>query len=290
MISPTELRCRLSTSGDLFRVHKKLEDRGKPLEAAMLIGCAPALMLAGATTIGPDNSELDFAARITGMRFPMRACDTIDLSVPSTTEFVIEGELLAGERRPEGPYGDWMDYYIPVMNNHVFRVRKALARKNAMFYAVAAGSPEEMAMSAIPIAGMIYRAIRTYVPSVLDVVCYPFPQFCVVQIKKGFEGQARKAMLGAFGAEMNRLLYCVVVDEDVNAHDLRDVIWAMTTRCRPDRDVFIIPEVPSFARDPHQMHWGRMGIDATAPLEYGAEFERKRTPGEGDIRLEDYLS
>jgi UbiD family decarboxylase len=88
---------------------------------------------------------------------------------------------------------------------------------------------------------------------------------------------------------MNRILYCVAVDEDVDIRDLKDVVWAMSTRCRPDRNIFQIPDVPSFARDPHQVHWGRLGIDATAPLEWRAEFERKRIPGADRVRLEDYL-
>ena len=75
----------------------------------------------------------------------------------------------------------------------------------------------------------------------------------------------------------------------MNIYDPADVIWAMTTRCRPDRDTFVIPDVPSFARDPHQIHWGRLGIDATAPLEWPAEFERKQVPGADRVRFEDYL-
>ena len=114
-------------------------------------------------------------------------------------------------------------------------------------------------------------------------------QFCVVQITKQYEGQPRKAMLAAFGAEMVRILYCVVVDEDVNIHDPADVIWAISTRCRPDRDILQIPEVPSAARDAHQSYWGRMGLDATKPLEWPAEFERKTFPGIAQIRLKDYI-
>lgn len=115
---------------------------------------------------------------------------------------------------------------------------------------------------------MIYRAVRSFDPGVRDVVCFRHIQFVVVQIEKRYEGQPAKIMLGAFRAETNRQLYCVVVDDDdVNIHDLKDVIWAISTRCRPDRDVIQILNVPSFARDPHVVHWGRLGIDATAPLE-----------------------
>jgi 4-hydroxybenzoate decarboxylase len=290
MVGDDELRARLSPAGDLFRMQQKAEATGQALEVAVLVGAPPAVNLAGAAAIAAGSSELDLADRIAGARLPTRRCQSVDLEVPAQAEFVIEGEILPGVRRPEGPFGEWQDYYVPVMDNHVLRVRHVTAREGALFHAILSGSTEELTLSAIPNAALIYRAIRAFDPSVRDVVCYPWPQFCVVQITKRYEGQAQKAMLGAMGAETNRLLYCVVVDDDVDPHDLRDVLWAMATRCRPDRDVMQIPNVPSFARDPHRIHWGRLGIDATAPLEWPSEFERKRYPGLESIRLDDYLS
>jgi UbiD family decarboxylase len=289
IIDATELRCRLSSSGDLYRMHAKAEQRDQPLEVAVLIGIAPALMVAAGATIGPDESEVELAERIAGCRFPLRRCRTVDLAVPADAEIVIEGALLPKIRRPEGPFGEWMDYYVPVTDKHVLAVRRVTARRGAFFYAILSGSAEEITMSSIPIAGGIYRSVRTWVPTVSDVACWPLLQFCVLKLKKQFEGQPRKAILAAFGAEMNRILYCVAVDEDVDIRDLKDVVWAMSTRCRPDRDIFQIPDVPSFARDPHRIHWGRLGIDTTAPLEWPGEFERKKIPGGDRVRLEDYL-
>jgi UbiD family decarboxylase len=289
IIGPDELRCRLSTSGDLYRIQQKMEKRGAPVPAVVAIGMPPAAILAGAATIGPTASEYDLAARISGRRFPMRASPVTGLPVPATTEFLIEGEILPNVRRPEGPFGEWMDYYVPVMDNHVFAVKRVYARKDAVFYAISSGSSEELAMSAVPLAGGIYNGIRTWVPAVRDVTCFPLLQFCAVQIAKTADGQAQRAMLAAFGAEMNRILYCVVVDEDVDIHNWNDVLWAMATRCRPDRDIMQIPGVPSFARDPHRMHWGRLGIDATKPLEHVEAFERKKAPGLNELKLEDYI-
>jgi len=219
----------------------------------------------------------------------MRRFERANVDVPATAQFVIEGEILAGVRRPEGPYGDWLEYYVPVTDNHVFKVTRVLARKDAVYYGILSASTEEITTSGVPISGGIYRAVRAWVPSVRDVCCYPAMQFCVVQMAKEYEGQPRKAMLAAFGAEMTRVLYCVVVDEDVNIHDPADVIWAISTRCRPDQDIFQIPGVPSAARDAHERYWGRLGIDATRPLQWPEEFERKRIPGSADVRLEDYL-
>jgi len=289
IVGSAELRCRLSTSGDLYRIQQKLEKRAQPLKAVVAIGLPPAVMLAAAATIGPMTSEYEFAERIARKRFPYRMAAG-DLPVPSTTEFVIEGEIISNERRPEGPFGEWMDYYVPEMNNHVFMVERVLARKNALFYAISAGSLEELAMTAVPITGLIFNNVRTWVAGVKDVSCFPLLQFCAIKIDKQSEGQPQRAMLAAFGAEMNRVLYCVVVDEDVDIHNWSDVLWAIATRCRPDRDIFQIPGVPSFARDPHKMHWGRLGIDATKPLEHRAAFERKKTPGLRDINLHDYIT
>jgi UbiD family decarboxylase len=290
IIDDSELRCRLSTSGDLYRIHQKMEKRDAPTPAVAAIGLPPAVMLAGAATIGPMNSEYEFAARISGKRFPTRLSPIAGLPVPTETEFLIEGEILAGVRRREGPFGEWMDYYVPPMDNHVFVVKKVLAKKNAKFYAISAGSIEELAMTAVPLAGGIYNGVRSWVSGLHDVTCFPLLQFCAVKMTKTADGQPQRAMLAAFGADMNRVLYCVVVDDDVDIHNWSDVLWAIATRCRPDRDIIQIPGVPSFARDPHRIHWGRIGIDATKPLEHAADFERKKSPGLDTLRLEDYIT
>ena len=278
MLGNGELRARLGRSGDLYRFQQRAESRDRPLEVAVLIGSPPAITLAAAAVIPAGESELDLAERFAGRRFPMRRCESVDLQVPAETEFVLEAEILPHERRPEGPFGEWMGYYVPVTDNHVLLTRRVLARRDAIFHAILSGTGEEMALSSIPNAATIYRAVRSFDPCVRDVSCFPHMQFVVVQIEKRYEGQPA-----------NRQLFCVVVDEDVDIHNLEDVIWAMSTRCRPDRDIVQIPNVPSYARDPHRLHWGRLGIDATAPLEHRAEFERKRYPGHESVRIEDYL-
>jgi 4-hydroxybenzoate decarboxylase len=269
-------------------MQRRAEQAGKPLPAAILLGVPPLVMLAAAARTAPGLTEMDLAGALAGRAFPTFRCPTLDMAIPEA-EIIIEGELLAGVRRPEGPFGEWMDYYVPVMDNHVLEVRHVWTRPDARYYAIHAGSAEEIVLTSLPIAGDIYQAVKKYVPSVINVACWPMIQFCVIQMQKQYEGQPRKALLAAFGAELTRILFAVVVDPDVDIYNPADVIWAMTTRCRPDRDTFTIPDVPSFGRDPHQVHWGRLGIDATAPLEWPAEFERKKVPGAGAVRFEDYL-
>ena len=137
------------------------------------------------------------------------------LPVPAEADFCLVGTIDPERLLPEGPFGEWMDYYVPVTDNHVIMARRVVARRDAVFHAILSGTSEEIALSSIPNAAMIYRAVRAFDPYVRDVVCFPHMQFVVVQIEKRYEGQAAKVMLGAFGAETNRQLYCVVVDEDV---------------------------------------------------------------------------
>ena len=289
MIGNDKLLVRLGRSGDLFRFQQKAESAGKPLDVAVLIGSAPAINIAGAASIAAGMSELVLANRLARRQFPVQQCAIVDIAVPAHTEFVIEGHILPDVREPEGPFGEWMGYYVPVTENHVLSVRKVTARKDAMFHAILAGSTEEQTLSGIPNAALVYNALRAFDQNVQDVVCYPFLQFCVIKMRKLYEGQAQKAMLGAMGAETNRMLYCVVVDDDVNIHDIKDVIWAMCTRCRVDRDIMQISNVPSFSRDPHQIHWGRLGIDATVPMACRDDFERTFIPGSDKLSLRDYL-
>jgi 4-hydroxybenzoate decarboxylase len=287
-IGDRELRLRLSPTGHLFEMQQRAEKVGKALPMAVLLGVAPLVMLAAAARTAPGLTELDLAAALAGDPLPLLRCPTLDLAIPEA-EIVIEGEMLAGVRRPEGPFGEWMDYYVPVMDNHVFDIRQTWARPDALYYTIHSGSAEEIVLTSLPINGDIYQAVKKWVPSVINVACWPMIQFCVIQLRKQDAGQPRRALVAAFGAELTRILFAVVVDPDVDIYDPTDVIWAMTTRCRPDRDTFVIPDVPSFARDPHQIHWGRLGIDATAPLEWPAEFERKKIPGADRLRFEDYL-
>lgn len=288
VLDDREIRLRLSPTGHLFEMQQRAEKAGKALPMAVLVGVSPIVMLAAAARTAPGLTELDLAAALAGEPLRLVRCPTLDLAIPEA-EIVLEGEMPPGVRRPEGPFGEWMDYYVPVMENHVFEVRHAWARPDALYYAIHSGSAEEIVLTSLPINGDVYQAVKKWVPSVINVACWPMIQFCVVQLRKQDAGQPRRALLAAFGAELTRILYAVVVDHDVDIYDPTDVIWAMTTRCRPDRDTFVIPDVPSFARDPHQIHWGRLGIDATAPLEWPAEFERKRVPGAERIRFEDYL-
>jgi UbiD family decarboxylase len=221
----------------------------------------------------------------------MRPCETVDLEVPGGIDFVIEGALLPDVREEEGPFADFLGYYIPVMKNHVFEVRHVSRLRDSHAYGILAGSAEQDNLVGVPIAANIYKALKGAIRSVVDVACLPSIYHSVVQINPQFTGQARQAALLALSCDPSQTKICTVVNDDVNIHDPSDVDWAMTTRCRPDTDIFIVPDVPSFRRDPHRMYWGKLGIDATKPIseELAFEFERTEIPGIENIDLGDYI-
>jgi len=288
MTGKDELRLRITPGHHLGVYFEKAEKMGESLPVAILIGSSPAVMLAASANLPLDWDELAFAASLQGEPIGLVGCKTLDLSVPVDTEIVIEGEILAGIRKPEGPYGDWLGNYVPVTDNHVFKAHAVTMKKSPIYYTILSGSPEDILLLGLPTATSVFRGIYKVVPTVRDVACWPFLFHCIVKLHKTAEGQAKQAAMAAFGANMEWIKFCIVVDEDVNIYDSSDVFWAIATRCCPERDVIVIPGIPSFRRDPHKIHWGRVAIDATAPLGLENEFERKRIPGEEELRIEDY--
>ncbi len=288
-ISDGELRCRLAPTHHLTIYHEMAESMGQPLEAAMLLGPTPETFLAAAAPVPYDTDELDVAASLAGRPLEMRRCKHIDLMVPASTEIVIEGRFLPNERRPEGPFGEFMGYYVPVGDNAVFEVLGVSMRPDAIFHSINCGSSEEVLTLELSVAATIYQRISAILPGIIDVTCLPFVLHTVVKIRQQYEGHARQVMLAVFGCEPTWAKFCTVVDEDVDIYDLNDVTWAALTRSRPDKDVMIIPDTPSFYRDPHKDHWSRLGIDATAPFERRDEFIRKVVPGVDEVELSRYF-
>lgn len=289
-VSDAELRCRLAPRHHLTMYHEKAETLGRPLEAAMLIGPPPTTFLSAAAPIPYDADELELAAKLAGKPVELRPCRHIDLMVPDSTEIVIEGRFLPNERRPEGPFGEFMGYYTPVGLNAVFEVLGVTRRADAVFHSINCGSPEEVLTLELSVAANVYQRVSAALPGILDVTCQPFVLHTVVKIRQQYEGHARQVLLAVLGSEPTWAKVVTVVDEDVDIYDMNDVMWAILTRSRVDRDTMIIPDTPSFYRDPHKDHWGRLAIDATAPFARREEFMRKRIPGADSVDLRRYLA
>jgi UbiD family decarboxylase len=288
-VNDQELRVRLAPGHHLTQYHEKAEALERPLEAAMLIGPPAEMFLAAAAPIPYHADELHLASRLAGRTMEMRPCRFVDLSVPVDTEIVIEGRFLPHQRRPEGPFGEFMGYYVPVGDNAVFEVLGVSWRPDAIFHSILCGSPEEVLTLELSVAANVYQRVSAVLPGIIDVACLPFVLHTVIKIRQQYEGHGRQVLLAAMGAEPTWAKVCTVVDEDVDIYDMDDVMWAILTRAPLDDSIMHLRGIPSFYRDPHQDHWGRLAIDATAPFARRHQFERKRIPGADRVDLDDYL-
>lgn len=291
VISDGELRIRLGSSHHLAQYQAKAEARGEPLEAAILLGAPPGFVLAAAAPVPYDESEVDVAARIAGGPVRMRRCRTVALDVPAETEIVVEGRILPHVRRPEGPFGEFMGFYVEVGDNHVFEVTAVVGRPDALFHALNCGSPEDLRLLELAVATRTYGALlAASLRGIIDVACVPTVMSTVVKIEQLYPGHARQVLLSAVGANHDWNKTVFVVDDDVDIDDFGDVWWAYLTRGRADSRALVLPEVPGFYRDEHRDHWGRLLIDATVPFGRRDQFRRKSIPGAAGIRLSDYLA
>jgi UbiD family decarboxylase len=290
IISDGELRVRLGRSHHLTQYQAKAEARGEALEAAILLGPPLGLVLAAAAPLGYDENEMEIAGKIAGAPLDLRRCRTVDLNVPVDTEIVIEGRILPGIRRPEGPFGEFMGYYVPVGDNHVFEVSAVTARRDAIFHSITCGAPEDLRLLEVAVATRTYQALlAASLEGIIDVACVPFTMSTVVKIAQQYEGHARQVLLTSFGANHDWNKTVFVVDDDVDINDFNDVWWAYLTRGRADTRAVVLSDVPGFYRDPQRDYWGRLGIDATAPFGRKHEFVRKRIPGAEAIDLRAYV-
>jgi len=281
------LGIRMMPPQHLGLIHEKSEKKGRDLEIAVAIGNHPFETLVAATTVPYGRDEFTLSSSLRREPLHLIKCETVDLEVPATAEIVLEGMVLSGIRESEGPFGDFMQYYVPVMENHVFAVKALTHRKDAIYQTIQASSLEDVHLLALPREATVYEAVSK-VADVQAACLVPTILSCMISIRKRFEGEPKNVAAAAFGA-YSWLKYCVVVDHDVNVFDMNDVWWAMATRSRPETGLLMMEKALGFPRDPFNIHQSKLGIDATAPLNQWEEFERKAIPGAHAIRIEDYL-
>ena len=290
LVGDDKLRVRMMPPQHLGRYHAEAEEMGRNLPCAIVIGAPPGLMFAAASKVPYEADELEVAGAWQDKPLRVVRCKTIPVDVPADAEIVIEGEVIAGVREDEGPFGEFTDGYVPVMKNHVFRVTAITRRRDALYHAILAGGTEDLNLVGVPIQAEIYKKVANFVPRIRDIATPGYVFGCVISIDKQNEDQARNAMLAALGG-YSWTKVVVVVDKDVDPFDAADVLWAIQTRCTPETGIYMVPRIPSYTReDVREVHRGKVGIDATAPISMKKLFERRRFPGEADVRLEDYIS
>jgi len=246
-------------------------DKGEKIPTAIIIGGDPATIFSSIAPV-PEGLDKYLFAGITRKRgIKMVKCKTIDLEVPANAEMVLEGYVDPADLRDEGPFGDHTGYYTPVEPYPTFTLTGIMKRKNPIYVTTVVGKPIlEDAYIGKVIERSFLPLIRMFHPEVVDFSMPPagwFQGFAIISIKKRYPGQAKKVMMGLWGmGQLALTKMFVVVDDDINVHDMNDVLWAITTRADAARDTIIINNTPTDTLDPAspQVNFGsKLGIDAT---------------------------
>ncbi len=245
---------------------------GKPFPVCVVLGADPATIL-GAVTPIPDNlSEYAFAGLLRGRRTRLSKSLSNDLQVPASAEIILEGVINPGEVADEGPFGDHTGYYNEVEKFPVFTVKKITQRENPIYHSTYTGRPpDEPAILGMALNEVFVPIFRKQFPEIIDF--YLPPEGCsyrmaVVTMKKQYPGHAKRVMMGvwSFLRQFMYTKFIIVTDDDVNARDWKDVIWAMTTRMDPSRDTVFIENTPIDYLDfasPVAGLGSKIGFDAT---------------------------
>ncbi len=280
------------TTGMHFHWHKDgarhLRKAGAPLQAAAVIGSDPAMCFAATLPLPPDVDEVLFAGLVRQEGTRLTKCETLDLEVPANAEIVLEGTIDPAERRREGPFGDHTGYYSPEDDFPVFRVRALTRRAKPVYHATVVGRPpQEDGFIGLAIERLMLPLLRFQVPEIVD---YHLPMegvfhnLMLVSIRKQYPGHARKVMHAIWGMHQAMFTKCIVVlDEDVDVHDYREVCWKALNHIDPERDVeFAMGPVDILDHASRLPGYGsHLGIDATRKLP-GEGFDR---PWPDEIRM-----
>ncbi len=254
-----------------FRDHCE-KNPGQPFPVAVVIGADPATILGAVTPVPDTLSEYQFAGLLRGAKTELVKCIGSDLQVPASAEIVLEGAIHPGETALEGPYGDHTGYYNEQERFPVFTIDRITMRREPIYHSTYTGKPpDEPAMLGVALNEVFVPLLQKQFPEISDF--YLPPEGCsyrmaVVSIKKQYAGHAKRVMFGiwSFLRQFMYTKFIVVVDDDIDARDWKEVIWAITTRVDPVRDTLLVENTPIDYLDfasPVSGLGGKMGLDAT---------------------------
>jgi 4-hydroxy-3-polyprenylbenzoate decarboxylase len=248
------------------------KEHSEPLPVAVVIGADPATIVAAVTPVPETLSEYQFSGLLRGKKLNLVDCKTIPLKVPAEAEIVLEGHVSLDEYADEGPYGDHTGYYNSVEQFPTFTITAITMRKDPIYLSTYTGRPpDEPSVLGEALNDVFVPLLRQQFPEVVDF--WLPPEGCsyrigVVSIKKGYAGHAKRIMMGIW-SYLRQFMYTkfvIVVDDDIDVRNWSDVMWAISTRMDPVRDLTMIENTPIDYLDfasPVSGLGGKLGLDAT---------------------------
>ncbi|MBZ5544965.1 MAG: menaquinone biosynthesis decarboxylase [Acidobacteriia bacterium] len=267
------------TTGMHWQIHKggaehfrwlERQGKGRRMDVAVAIGADPATMLAGVLPLPEDVDEFLFAGFLRQEPIELVKCETVDLEVPAHAEIVLEGYVDLDDIRVEGPFGDHTGYYSLEDNFPVFHLTCITRRKDPIYISTIVGAPPmEDYWMGYAVERIFLPLLRKQMPEVVDMHLPAegiFHNLMIVSIRKSYPGHARKVMHALWGLPGAMFTKCiVVVDHDVDVHNLREVTWKAFNHIDPERDIqFTLGPVDQLEHASRLPNFGsKMGVDAT---------------------------
>jgi 2,5-furandicarboxylate decarboxylase 1 len=262
----------MSPISHLGTIQQKYEKMDKDMPCCVWIGHHPAGIVGGQTRMNLGDSHFEAMSAMLGE--PVRVTESelygADFFVPADAEFVIEGVIPANKRYPEGPFGEYPEYVGPQRWSPCFIAKTVTMRADAIFYDLAAGTPDHQLAGCFGIEQQVYNMVRRVVPGIKNVYM-PVSGTCrfhvYLQIDKTRKTDGREAILAAFLADA-RIKHVFAFDTDVDIFNEQRILWAIATRTQWDRDVIIVEGLAGAPWDPSALEavTTKGGIDATLPL------------------------
>jgi 4-hydroxy-3-polyprenylbenzoate decarboxylase len=272
--STTLMRWLRHRGGAQHHQRWKAEKR-EPLPAAAVIGADPGTILAAVTPVPETLSEYQFAGLLRGRKVELVPCRTVPLKVPAEAEIVLEGHVSLDDYGDEGPYGDHTGYYNAVERFPVFRISAITMRRDPIYLSTFTGRPpDEPSVLGEALNEVFIPLLQQQFPEITDFWLPPEGcsyRIAVVAMKKAYPGHAKRVMFGiwSFLRQFMYTKFVIVVDDDIDARDWKDVMWAMSTRMDPARDITVVEATPIDYLDfasPQSGLGGKIGLDATTKL------------------------
>ena len=264
-----------------LRIYQKYQERNEPMPVAMVVGAHPAIYFSSSYTAPYGTDELTVAGALMGEPVRMVKCETIDIEVPAEAEMILEGEIPPDAHTPEGPFGEGSGGYAMEGFTQYLDVKCITRREKPIFYAMQCGAPmtDTQALVATAIDMLLWDHLKNVEGGLdlLDLRCLGLAGMMavVVKLRPRVEGQAKTALMAALSGPQMHPKLAIAVDEDIDASDMRQVFWSLTTRVHAARDVIKIPNARTWSLDnvsdivPGQSAMHRIGtktiIDATKP-------------------------
>ena len=261
-------------------------ERREPFPVAAVIGADPGTILAAVTPVPDTLSEYQFAGLLRGRKVELVDCRTVPLKVPAEAEIVLEGHVSLEDYRDEGPYGDHTGYYNAVEQFPVFTISAITMRRKPIYLSTFTGRPpDEPSILGEALNDVFVPLLQQQFPEIVDFWLPPEGcsyRIAVISMKKAYPGHAKRVMLGTW-SYLRQFMYTkwvIVVDDDINARDWKDVMWAIATHMDPARDITVIESTPIDYLDfasPESGLGSKIGLDATnkLPPETHREWGRK---------------